>query len=282
MGLTDHEHPAVSPDGSLLAFYSGEYGSISIILTNIRGQFCRRLSPHGGNNTQPAWHPQGNLVAFRHQHTTKHKWEIWQVELVGDIDPRPVLADPKFDYKHPSFAPDGSTLAYFSDEGSPKIYHLWVLDLRTMERTQLTFGSEQNHCHPVYSPDGTRIIYHAYEGIAQVEPPVTNVYELDLATGESRPLTSGADQYKHPFYLDDTVITLHHRCNETRVRRLLALNLRSGGTVELTSGKKNDKHPYPWVDGDGKRHMAWASKKEGAKLEGEPSTYDIFMAPLKT
>ena len=282
MGLTDHEHPAISPDGEWLAFYSGEYGSISIILTNIRGQFARRLSPHGGNNTQPAWHPDGGRVAFRHQHTTGHKWEIWQTHLAGeDIDPQPVLADTRWDYKHPSFSPDGKAMAYFSDEGSPRVYHLWRLDLASGEREQLTFGDTQNHCHPVFSPDGKRLVYHAYEGIAQVEPPITNVYELDLATGGTRALTEGQDQHKHPFYVDGTVITCHHRDNMTEVRRLLAIDLRSGKQVELTTGKYNDKHPFPWVDRKGRRHLAWACKKLGGRMDVEPSTYDIFMAPLK-
>lgn len=281
-GLTNHEHPTVSPDGRRLAYYSGEYGSICIIMADIRGRFARRVSPHGGNNTQPAWHPSGTQLAFRHQHTTEHPWELWLAPLLPGSQPQPLLADPQWNFKHPHFSPDGDTLAYFSDEGSANIYHLWLLDLLTLARQQLTFGDSQNHCHPAFSPDGARLVFHAYEGIDMQEPPVTNLYELELASGEIRQLSSGEDQYKHPFYLTNSVITYHHERNSDGRRRLEALSLKSGRLVKLTSGKKNDKHPFPWWDGKGRPWLAWSSKKLGPEGELEPATYDIFAARLKS
>jgi Tol biopolymer transport system component len=279
-GLTDHEHPAVSPDGRFIAYYYGTYGSISIVVADMNGRLALRISPHGGNNTQPAWHPSGERVAFRHQHKMSSKWEIWATSLFGDTLARPVLADPRYDYKHPSFDQTGTRMAYFSDEGSPGIFHLWLFELEERKRTQLTFGEEQNHCHPVFSPDGQRLVFHAYEGIDQQDPPVTNLYELELASGEITPLTSGRDQYKHPFYLEDGVITCHHEDNTNGDRWLEALRLKNGDIIKLTSGKKNDKHPYPYRDHKGRLCLAWSSKKLGEELDGEPKTYDIFTARL--
>lgn len=280
-GLTDHEHPAVSPDGRWLAFYSGEYGSICLVLADLQGRFARRISPHGGNSTQPAWHPDGARVAFRHQHSIEHNWELWLAPLVPGSQPQPLVADQRWHYKHPSFSPDGETLAYFSDELSENIFHLWQLQLATMERRQLTFGASQNHCHPVFSPDGRRIAFHAYEGIDMQEPPVTNLYELELSGGKIRQLTAEQDQYKHPYYLTNSIITYHHERNTDGRRGLEALSLKSGKRVKLTSGKNNDKHPYPWWDSKGRPQLVWSSKRLGPEVEGEPATYDIFNARLK-
>jgi Tol biopolymer transport system component len=281
-GLTPHEHPAVSPDGRLLAYYAGEYGAIHIYTADLRGRLARRLSPNGGNSTQPAWHPSGLAVAYRHQHSIDSKWELWETALNGDTAPRCLLADRQYHYKHPYYDPTGARLAYFSDEGSPGVFHIWVLDLPTGQKKQLTAGNTQMHCHPVFSPDGGRILYHAYRGTDEsATPPVTNLYELDLASGAVRELTSGEDQFKHPFYLTNNVVTYHHERNSDGRRRLCAMHLRDCEIIALTSGKNNDKHPFPWIDRQGRMWLAWSSKKLGAEIAGESKSFDIFIAALE-
>ncbi len=280
-GLTDHEHPAVAPDGRLLAYYAGEYGAFHIYTTDLRGRLARRLSPNGGNSSQPAWHPSGLAVAYRHQHDTDSKWELWETALAGDIAPRCILADQRFHYKHPYYDATGARLAYFSDEGSAGIFHLWLLDRPTGERRQLTFGDTQMHCHPVFSPDGERIVFHAYRGTDENSTPaVTNLCELDLASGNLLELTTGEDQYKHPFYMSNCVITYHHERNSDGRRRLCAMHLHNGETVALTDGGENDKHPFPWVGRKGRMHLAWSSKKRGTELAMEEDSYDIFIADI--
>jgi Tol biopolymer transport system component len=279
-GLTDHEHPAVAPDGEHFAFYAGEFGAIQIYVADLDGRIARCVSP-GGNNTQPAWHPAGDRITFRHQQTPSHKWEVLEVPLFEGKPPKTVLADPKWHYKHPCYSPDGRVLAYFSDEGSPGIFHIWKLNVRSGKRKQLTFGDTQNHAHPVISPDHTRIVYHAYEGTDESrQPPVTNLYELELESGEVRPLTEGADQYKHPFYVNDALIVYHHERNTDGRRWIEALDLKTGKSWQLTSGEDNDKHPYAWVDPEGHRWVYWSSKKLGGEIVGEPHTYDIVRARL--
>lgn len=280
-GLTNHEHPAVSADGTLLACYSGDYGDIGILLLNIEGQFIRRLSS-GGNNTQPAWHPDGRSLAWRHQDSPQSPWRIVSCPILGDVNPQVILEHPQFSYKHPSYSPDGNSLAYFSDEGSPEIFHLWLLELASGERRQLTIGNTQNHCHPVYSPDGQRIIYHAYEGTGEEENPAVNLYELALDNLAVRQLTDDAHQDKHPFYLDNTVVSFHHRDNGTRIRHLELMHLPAGERLKLTDGSNNDKHAFPFRNIKGKRCLVWSSKKLGSELEGEENTYDLFVARLKS
>ena len=282
-GLTGHEHPALSPDGRLLAYYAGAYGSIQVCVADRRGRLARVVSPLSGNSTQPAWHPSGERVAYRHQHDNDAKWELWETALYGpSTQPRCLLASPQWHYKHPYYDPTGAYLTYFTDENSPGVYHIWLWHLASGERRQLTFGDTQMHCHPVFSPDGRRIAYHAYRGTDEnALPGVTNLYELDIASGQTRALTTGEDQYKHPFYLDDGVLTFHHESNADGRRWLCAMLLKSGEIVKLTSGKNNDKHPFPYMSCKGRMWLAWSSKKLGPELPEEPLDFDVFIARLK-
>src|SRR6185436_1346628 len=105
-GLTDHEHPAISPNGELLAYYAGLYGSIGVYVCDRRGRLERCVSPAQGNSTQPFWHPNSRKVAFRHQHTSASKWEIWECDLSPDeAEPQPLLRDERWHYKHPAYSP---------------------------------------------------------------------------------------------------------------------------------------------------------------------------------
>jgi Tol biopolymer transport system component len=280
-GLTDHEHPAVSSDGKLVAYYAGPFGNIHIYVCDMRGRLARAISAGGGNNTQPAWSPDGKQLAFRHQDSEKDKWEIWTAQVLEDKLPEQLIADPKWHYKHPVYRQDSKEMAYFSDEGSPDVFHIWLLDLENNNRRQVTFGAGQNHAHPVYSPKGDRLIFHAYEGTAMTTPEVTNLYELDMESAEVRRLTEGSDQYKHPFYIDDDLITFHREFNESGLRQLCGMQLSSGKIFELTTGENNDKHPFPYLNEDGKQCLAFASKKLGSRLPGEEKTYDIFTARLE-
>lgn len=281
-GLTDHEHPSASPDGSMLACYSGDYGHISIVLLTSDGRFIRRISRGDGNNTQPAWHPGGRHIAWRQQDSPKHPWRIVKSDIMQELEHEVLLEHPGFNYKHPCFSSDASRLAYFSDEGLPETYQIWVMDLKSGERRKLTDGPEgRNNCHPVFSPDDRRIVFHTYEGEGGMEKPVVNLYEITLDSGKIRQLTDDPHQDKHPFYVDNEVISFHHRDNESRIRHVELMHLPSGERVKLTDGRHNDKHPFPFRDGDGRMQVAWSSKKLDSELDDEGKTYDIFVAELE-
>ena len=280
-GLTNHEHPAVSPDALLLAFYAGPYENIHIYITDLDGRLARQLTAGSGNNTQAAWSPDGKKIAYRHQPDADAKWSIRAAAVFEEKEPEELLADVKWHYKHPIYRHDNQSLVYFSDEGTPDVFHIWSLDLESGKREQLTKGTDQNHAHPVFSPDGKKVVFHAYEGTQMTTPEVTNLYELDLKTGEIRALSGGEDQFKHPFYVNEDLITFHREFNADGKRQICAMELGEGKIFELTTGENNDKHPFPFKNADGKWCVAFASKKLGDKLPEESKTYDIFIARLE-
>ena len=65
--------PAWSPDGSRLAFASGQYGASAIFTVDANGNDRRRVSPEpewgfGWTDLAPAWAPSGGWIAFSHEH----------------------------------------------------------------------------------------------------------------------------------------------------------------------------------------------------------------------
>ena len=62
--ITDGFDPAVSPDGTRLAFARNSGDNIDIWICQIDGSGARRLTDHPARDASPAWSPDGRTVAF--------------------------------------------------------------------------------------------------------------------------------------------------------------------------------------------------------------------------
>jgi TolB protein len=91
---------------------------------------------------------------------------------------------------HPSFSPDGRSLAFVSDRGGNG-RHVWVApidDGRPSGRPeQATWGESSDGC-PAWLPDGKRIVY------VRSTRGESEIWLVDLESGEqARQVTRGAD-----------------------------------------------------------------------------------------
>ncbi len=275
-GIASHEHPAWSPDGRHLAFYAGVYGSLEIVITDRRGRFAAVLAVGPGNKTQASWHPDGTKIAFRWQQANDKPWELWEATVLGGpASAKKLLGDGKFSFKHPSYSPDGRYIAYFSDEGSPKNFHLFVLDSVNGARRQLTFDNNRNDCHPSWSPDGTEIAFHAYEGVEDAAE--SNIYTLMVDTGQVERVSPGGALDKHPFFIDGRFLVFHREDAEGD-RGIVLHDRVTGREKVLTDLDENCKHPHPFVTRGRNVRLAYATKERGSELEGEDKRYDIMTA----
>jgi TolB protein len=73
--------PALSPDGSKIAFMSRREGHWDIYIVNSDGSDLKRLTVDGADDGLPAWSPDGNAIAF--VSNRGGPWAIWAMTPDG-------------------------------------------------------------------------------------------------------------------------------------------------------------------------------------------------------
>ncbi len=222
--LSRASSPALSPDGSLIAYY---HWSDGIYVANVDGSNARQVVRET-NAKSLAWSHDGNWIAFSSQPTGKGNVNIDAVKsdgsqrrtlLVGGSKPswspddRELVFDTCQDnncgiYRaavpgsaftrvvgdlggNPSWSPDGKRIAYHADTDTVK--QMFIVNADGTGRKQLT-GGEAIHVDPHWSPDGNWIYYRSPEGgawgIWRMNPDGTGTVRV----AESGPPTEWANE----------------------------------------------------------------------------------------
>jgi Tol biopolymer transport system component len=82
-----------------------------------------------------AWSPVDNRVAYVSEETGNG--DIYMLNLAGSAVERLTVNVDNFD-KHPTWSPDGTKIAFWSDIGFNKTRQVWVIDLATKTLTSLS------------------------------------------------------------------------------------------------------------------------------------------------
>jgi Tol biopolymer transport system component len=170
-GSRDDETPAISPDGSGVAYCSVKLGTYDLWLEALEvgrtGKSPpRRLTSLNPSPVAPAFSPDGQWIAF-HRSFKGHR-DLWAVPASGGA-PRAIV-EGKGDNIHPAFSPDGTRLAFVSNRAGHQ--QIWVLPIRGVEPAgepwRLTDG-DVTDVFPVWSPDAGRIAFVRGEEVWVIE-----------------------------------------------------------------------------------------------------------------
>lgn len=164
--------PALSPDGSRVAFSRKEGGKFSIYVVGVDGQGLERVTDGPDDDSEPAWSPDGSRIAFvRGFDATGSGVVILTCEsLVSDIlvvGVEEVKGQPRSEVNltnglggtDPSWSPDGSRIAFASIRGGYS-YDIYTMSSANGQNVQrLTNTNDSSEADPAWSPDGNWIAY---------------------------------------------------------------------------------------------------------------------------
>ncbi|MEO5580795.1 MAG: BamA/TamA family outer membrane protein [Gemmatimonadaceae bacterium] len=134
--------PSFSPDDSRIVFSGTKGGITDLYVIDADGRNLRQLTSDVYGDLQPSWSPDGTRVAFasdRGPQTDLARLKIgkWQISLIDPetkaIEMVPNQAGHNI---NPSWAPDGSSIAYISDRTG--VSNVFLYDLRDKQQYQLT------------------------------------------------------------------------------------------------------------------------------------------------
>jgi WD40-like Beta Propeller Repeat len=132
--------PAISPDGTRVAFAADEYASgTQFICVHDFGRSVRRRMTDGGFESQPAWSADGKRLAYLS--TVGGVWNVWEIQADGSASPRLIGGASGL----PTFAADGR-LVVNQIHGRP------LLATRAAQETE--FRVIGPRVEPQVSPDG--------------------------------------------------------------------------------------------------------------------------------
>jgi Tol biopolymer transport system component len=157
------QHPAISPDGTQIAFVSDRDGVDNLFVMPLSGGTPVRLTREARPGVQignPHWSPRGDQIVYA-ANRIGGSLDLWLASVDGKSDER--LTRQAGTEWMPAFSPDGATIAYVSDRDGTDALFTIGLD-GSNQRKVLDTAYE-----PAFSPDGRRLaVYHirgAQEGV---------------------------------------------------------------------------------------------------------------------
>jgi Tol biopolymer transport system component len=225
-----HSSPAISPDGTRVAFAAPDAAGVSQIWIQALPQGQPVPVTHGDvASSRPRWHPGGRLVFAR------QGAGIWTVPELGGA-PRRIL-DRGF---NPNLSADGSLVVYEWD------HEIWLAGAdgsnpRRLEHVPAKYYSIP--ATPALSPDGTQVVYFRPEAGPNGDFWIASVDGSD----PPRQLTDDLREGGWPLWTTDGWILFSSARGGSRT--LWQVRAEGGEPAPLTSGSGEDDHPELSRDG---------------------------------
>jgi Tol biopolymer transport system component len=146
--------PAVSPDGTLMAFASDRAGTgaLNIWIRQLAGGDAIQLTRGNTDDTHPSFSPDGSQIVFS---SDRNGGGIFVVPTLGG-EPRQLTNRGR----RPRYSPDGKTIAYYTGPRSNSITDEKIFLVPVSGGEPVPFRPEfMSIRNPVWSPDGKSLLF---------------------------------------------------------------------------------------------------------------------------
>ncbi|ABE51385.1 TolB family protein [Methanococcoides burtonii] len=164
----DMRAPAVSPDGTQLAYLSKLSGNYEIWVMDIDGSNQTQITDSDIDEGVPAWSPDGKHIIY------SLEGNIWKVNIGPKVPS--ILKENYYTSYNPVFNPEGTKVAYVLETNGVK--DIWIMNADGKGTKQLTF-SDQDEIDPAWSPDGKSIAYSSNKA------GEFNIWKMELSMTEA-------------------------------------------------------------------------------------------------
>ncbi|MBC86380.1 MAG: translocation protein TolB [Bdellovibrionaceae bacterium] len=132
--------PAISPDGTKMAFSSDRSGRPMLYVMNLATKSVRKVTKAGHYNSTPSWSPDGKKLAFAGFDRKKNNFDIFIMDWNG-FNLERLTSSKKTNgkwanNKSPTFSPDGRHIMFVSDRTGN--YQLFLVNADGTNERQLT------------------------------------------------------------------------------------------------------------------------------------------------
>jgi Tol biopolymer transport system component len=243
--------PALSPDGSAIAFLSDRTGTFALYVLRLdRRDASPRLLASSGrerdfeelNLLTPgiSWSPDGKTLAVAAKYGGENA--IYLID-VATRQYTPLRLGFRA-ISSVAYSPDGSRLLFVATRGERP--DLWLYDLKTRQLENLT-NDRFSDLSPAWSPDGSRIYFVSDRGdhlqlgadslVQMWNHPLrqSDIYELELSSRRLRRLTRTPEFLKTSLAAAPDGTSLLYVSDANGIGNVYVLDLRTGQSTPLTN-----------------------------------------------
>ena len=149
----DDYTPAVSPDGTRIAYSSNQGGNYNVWVMNADGSGKKQLTFNPKFDGYPSWSPDGSKLVF--QSTRTGHGNLWFINADGTGISQLTTTTTANDVR-PSWSPDGNTIAFGSNRSGND--DVWIVGTNRTGLKRLTWRPQADQ-DPSWSPNGKLIAF---------------------------------------------------------------------------------------------------------------------------
>ncbi|MDX9910848.1 MAG: DPP IV N-terminal domain-containing protein [Phycisphaerales bacterium] len=195
--------PAISPDGSHVAFTSNRTGNWDVFVMPVEGGRPVQITSDKGHELHPSWSPDGRTLVFCRLGVVSGRWEMWTVNLEN-----PATSSFIGYGLFPEWCPVAATGESGADrivyqlarERGERSFSLWTLDYKdgqAFNQSLLKSSAINALINPTWSPDGKYVLYASVPNPGEwgdptsAKPEVANLWMVNVEGGGLVNLTAG-------------------------------------------------------------------------------------------